>query len=180
MNKQQLIQTLQLEPHVEGGYFRRTYGAKRSLTVDQGEERPIMSSIYYLLTDDSPVGYFHRNLSDIVHYWHCGDPLTYYLIDAGGQYREVELGPDLDRGQRLQLTVPGGVWKATELRRGSFGLLSEAVAPGFDYADMELATEQGLRLSFPELWQQRGEQLQPLCKNRHCDQVSIFSPKSKR
>lgn len=164
MDKQQLIRTLQLEPHVEGGYFRRTYGADLSLSVPQGGERPIMSSIYYLLTDDSPVGFFHRNQSDIVHYWHCGSPLTYYLIDAEGQYQKIVLGPDIGRGQRMQLIVPGGIWKATELKQGSFGLLSEAVAPGFDYADMSLAREPDLRQAFPQLWQQRGPELQHLCK----------------
>lgn len=164
MDKQQLIRTLQLEPHVEGGYFRRTYSADAAIVVGPGEERPILSSIYYLLTDDSPVGYFHRNRSDIVHYWHCGDALTYHLIDPNGHYRAVELGPDIADGQLLQLTVPGGVWKATALKSGQFGLLSEAVAPGFDYADMELASEARLQAAFPELWRQRAPEFKALCK----------------
>lgn len=54
----------------------------------------------------------------------------------------------------LQLIVPGGVWKATTLLEGDWGLLGEAVAPGFDYRDMRFGTEEELRPAFPDLWDQ--------------------------
>lgn len=164
MNKQQLIRHLQLEPHLEGGYFRRTYSAALSGISPDGRERPFMSSIFYLLTDDSPVGYFHRNRSDIVHYWHCGSSLTYFLVDPRGHFQQIVLGPDMDRGQQLQLTVPGGVWKATRLNGGEFGLLSEAVTPGFEYADMELATADTLQQAAPHCWDQHNTVFRDLCK----------------
>lgn len=163
-SKQQLIRELQLQPHTEGGYFRRTYCAGESTLTRGGAERPLMSSIFYLLTDDSPRGFFHCNHSDIVHYWQAGAALRYYLIDPQGTLRQVTLGPAIDRGEQLQLLVPGGIWKATELEQGEYGLLSEAVAPGFDYGDMELATAQRLQQLFPELWQQQQALLQRLCK----------------
>lgn len=164
MNKQQIIDQLQLEPHLEGGYFRRTFASDHEINPGSSQTRPGMSSIYYLLTDDRPVGHFHRNRSDIMHYWHQGHSLTYYLIEADGSLRTVVLGPNLEQGEQLQLLVPGGIWKATHLPTGEFGLLSEAVCPGFEYEDMELASAELLANAFPSLWQQQRFLLEPLCK----------------
>ena len=62
------------------------------------------------------------------------------------------MGSDVIAGEFLQMHVPGGVWKASRLTEGSagFGLISEAVSPGFDYADMQLGDRQKLRERFPE------------------------------
>ena len=144
MDKQQLIAYLQLEPHPhEGGYFRRTYEAQASVPMFAGQ-RKLMTSIFYLLTNDSPRAFLHRNRSDIVHYFHVGDPVEYLLIDPDGNIHKTIMGADLAAGQLLQLTVPGGYWKSSRLVSGEYGLISEAVAPGFDYADNELADEEFL------------------------------------
>ncbi|MEE4279368.1 MAG: cupin domain-containing protein, partial [Halieaceae bacterium] len=137
----EVIEALGLEGHVEGGFFRRTFEATGKPRVDEGfGERFSMTSIFYLLTAEGPVGHFHRNRSDIVHYFHIGDPIDYFLIHPDGRLETVTMGPDPTRGQRLQLTVPGGIWKASRLRSGrtGYGLISEAVTPGFAYEDMSL------------------------------------------
>ena len=151
MNKQQLITKLALEPHVEGGYFRRTYQSGLTADLAYGKRR-LLSSIYYLLTDDSPIGHLHRNKSDIIHYFHSGSPLSYLIVHPDGRLERTVLGADLAQGQQLQWLVPGGCWKASELASGEFGLISEAVAPGFDYEDMALATKDLMQNLFPALW----------------------------
>ncbi len=160
MTKLELIEQLQLEPHVEGGYFKRSFGHHLSATLPGLGERLLMSSIYYMLTDDSPIGHFHRNRSDIIHYWHAGSPMRYWLIDRAGHLSTAVLGPDLTAGQQLQLHVPGGYWKASRLESGEFGLLSEAVSPGFDFNDMQLADADQMQEDYPELW----SQIKFLCK----------------
>lgn len=149
----QVVAQLGLEAHVEGGFFRRTYAAAEHprVVTPQGE-RYLMTSIFYLLTSESPVGHFHRNHSDIVHYFHLGDPVTYYLLQPDGSLQTVVMGSDVLAGETLQLTVPGGVWKASRLADGrhGYGLISEAVAPGFDYADMTLADRGDLQSRFPD------------------------------
>ena len=150
---QALIDALGLEGHVEGGFFRRTYEATEKPRIDEGAgERFSMTSIFYLLTAEGPVGHFHRNRSDIVHYFHLGDPIEYVLIHADGHLERVVMGPDPTLGHRLQLTVSGGIWKASRLTAGSagYGLISEAVTPGFDYADMSLGVTSELLRSFPQ------------------------------
>lgn len=155
MNKQQFIEKLSLERHIEGGYFSRTYRSDFTISVPyDAKNRCSLSSIYYMLTDDSPLGYLHRNKSDIVHYFHGGSPLTYIIITPDGRLDKKILGADLDKGQQPQLIVKGGCWKATELEAGEFGLLSEAVSPGFEYEDMELAAGSLIKTLFPQLWDQ--------------------------
>ena len=147
----ELFASLDLEPHVEGGYYRRTYQSDNMVTTTGGQ-RYRMTSIYYLWTKDSPIGHFHLNHSDIVHYYHLGDAIAYSLIFPDGTLSTVMMGSDVIAGECLQLHVPGGVWKASRLTDGSagFGLISEAVSPGFDYADMEMGNRQKLSERFPE------------------------------
>ena len=79
-----------------------------------------------------------------------GAPISYFMLHPDGSLQTVTLGPDLAKGQQLQLTVKGGVWKASHLPAEGYGLISEAVAPGFDYNDMRLAKRAQLSEQFPE------------------------------
>jgi predicted cupin superfamily sugar epimerase len=69
-----------------------------------------------------------------------------------GTLQTIVMGHDVFAGQCLQLQVPGGIWKASQLMHGAagFGLISEAVSPGFDFADMEMGDRQKLGQQFPE------------------------------
>lgn len=150
---QDIVAALDLEPHVEGGFYRRTFQSDQQAMVETaGGRRYAMTSIYYLLTGTSPVGHFHLNKSDIVHYYHVGDAIQYFLIYPDGTLKTVVMGNDFTAGQCLQLHVPGGVWKASQLMDGpaAYGLISEAVSPGFDFADMQLGSRHLLGELFPE------------------------------
>lgn len=153
LTAQQIAKQLNLQGHVEGGFFRRTYASENSVVAPGGDERLAMTSIFYLLAAESPIGHFHKNHSDIVHYFHLGDPITYHLLDEDGGYSTVVMGPDLAAGQVLQLTVPGGVWKASQIPNDGvygYGLISEAVSPGFEYADMTLGYADDMLRWFPQ------------------------------
>ena len=77
----------------------------------------------------------------------CQSP--YWLISPAGELTKHLLGTDLHQGQQMQLLVPGGYWKATMLETGEYGLLTEVVIPGFQYADMTLATAQDVQDLIP-------------------------------
>lgn len=150
---QDIINALNLEAHIEGGYFRRTYQTDHRANLETSlGPRYLLTSIYYLLTEQSPVGQFHFNRSDILHYFHLGDPIEYSLIHADGSLQTLVMGSDILAGQHLQLHVPGCIWKASRLLNGphGFGLISEAVSPGFDFADMEMADRGKLTAQFPQ------------------------------
>jgi len=146
-----VVAALQLERHIEGGYYRRTIQADHRPLIDtERGPRYTLTSIYYLLSAQQPVGHWHLNQSDIAHYFHQGAPIRYYLIYPDGRLDTVVMGSDILAGQQLQLWVPGGVWKASLLESGAWGLISEAVAPGFDFADMRLGERAALTAQFPQ------------------------------
>lgn len=151
MTPDEIITLLGLEPHpAEGGYFRRTYESDLSCSTESGS-RMLLTSIYYLQTRDSPGGFLHRNKSDIIHYHHLGAPIKYTLVSPDGMLSEKILGPNINNGEMLQLLVPGGWWKASRICAGEYALISEAVSPGFEYADNEIATEELIRKHFPDI-----------------------------
>jgi len=79
------------EPHLEGGYFRRTYQSDYTHEGIPYAETPryLMTSIFYMLTDDSPTDYLHVNHADIMHYFHAGSPLTYLILHPDRQLLRV-------------------------------------------------------------------------------------------
>jgi len=150
---------LELEPNLEGGYYRQTFeSAGRTSTADG--PRPLLNTIFYLLTADSPIGHLHLNRSAITHFHHLGGPSTYVLVAPSGNLEEVVLGPDLAAGHVLSFTCPGGWWKASHiLAPGATDcLVSEAVAPGFRYDDHRMATFDEIAAIHPSLI----DQLAPL------------------
>ncbi|MEM1008525.1 MAG: cupin domain-containing protein [Myxococcota bacterium] len=154
MQKQDWIRALNMTEHVEGGYFCESYRARQQMDTDrEGCQRAVMTSIYYMLTDDRPVDHLHLNRSNILHYFQAGSPITYLLLDPQkGILQRVTLGLDFTAGQVPQLCVPGGIWKAAVLEQGTYGLLGEAVAPGFDYRDMNVAGSAWVQEMFPQHW----------------------------
>ena len=153
MNKHELIEHLSLSEHIEGGYFAETYRSDMNIsTARTGSDRNILTSIYYLLTNDRPINYFNQNQSDIMHYFQAGSAITYLTIDLSGKLNKFRLGLNFAEGEVAQLLVPGGYWKAAVLEAGEFGLLGESVAPGFDYRDMKLATAEHFQTAYPQLW----------------------------
>ena len=151
LSKAEIITSLGLGGHFEGGYFRDTFRPTHREKVETARgPRGTMTSIYYMLTDDSPVDHFHTKHSDGIQFHHLGSPLTYHMIHPDGRYEAVVLGPDLAAGQVPSLAVAGGVWKAAELPHGEYGLVSEVVAPGWEMEDMILVTRAELLAQFPQ------------------------------
>ncbi|OCL10346.1 hypothetical protein AOQ84DRAFT_387574 [Glonium stellatum] len=152
---QAIIKTLNLQPHLEGGYFVETDRDFRTVPnpfPDSAQDSPTRSAsttIYYLLTAKSPVGHFHRNKGRTVHTLHKGRG-WYVIIHADevkqqGQKPRIEafrVGQDVEGGEKLQWIVEGGKYKATFVVPEESGvtgdemlLISETVVPGFDFAD---------------------------------------------
>ncbi|MGJ8680164.1 cupin domain-containing protein [Paraglaciecola sp.] len=154
ITRSELIEALGLEGHVEGGYFKQTFKASHRPQIEtQNGPRTTMTSIFYLLTADSPIGHFHMNQSDIMHYFHKGDPITYYLIDKTGNLTTTVLGPVPRKGHQMQMMVKGGTWKASIIPTDNtfgYGLIGEAVSPGFEYADMQLGKTSELISLYPQ------------------------------
>ena len=151
LSKDEVIKLLNLEHHFEGGYFRQTFRADQrpKVSTERGE-RLTLTTIYYMLTKENNIDHFHTKYSDGIEYYHLGAPITYHLIYPDGRYEKVVVGPDIAHGQQLQLAVTGGTYKAAELTQGEYGLVSEAVAPGWQMEDMVEINRAELLKKFPQ------------------------------
>lgn len=154
MNAEYFIKHLSLTSHPEGGYFRETYRAKESISVEASPERfagdrSFSTGIYYLLEQGDCSG-FHKIKSDECWHFYAGETLLIHIIDSNGAYRCIKFGPDLDTGEVFQFVVPANTWFASEpAPDSSFCLTGRTVAPGFDFADFEIAKKENLLASFP-------------------------------
>jgi predicted cupin superfamily sugar epimerase len=138
-----LIERLQLLAHPEGGHFRETYRASLTVQTPWGP-RAASTAIHYLLREGE-WSCWHRIRSDEAWHHHGGGPLLLYEISAEGRAGLTRLGLDLAAGERPQQVVPAGSWFAAEpAAGGGWSLLSCTVAPGFDFADFELARPEQL------------------------------------
>jgi predicted cupin superfamily sugar epimerase len=141
----ELVQSLQLIPHPEGGFYRETY---RSVLKNE-EEQSLMTSIYFLLTSDSP-SHFHRIQSDEHWYFHEGNPLSIHLLTDKG-LETIQLGLDLTKNQTPHALVEGHTIFGSEIEAADgYALVSCVVSPGFDFSTFELFTKEYLLPEFKD------------------------------
>jgi hypothetical protein len=150
-----IIDRLQLLPHPEGGYYRETYRSKgiisrECLGKDFSGDRNFSTYIYYLLLPGSN-SVFHRIKQDEGWHFYDGSPLELHLISQAGVYNKLMLGRDLSKDETPQFVIPGGTWFAASVSNDhSFSLIGCTVAPGFDFADFEIADCKELLRQFPQ------------------------------
>ena len=146
-----IIRTLGLEPHPERGYYRETYRSSSDVQSQRHRgSRAASTAIYFLVTAKEPATFLHRLVSDEVFHLYDGGPLEILRLFPDGTSDVAVLGMNLDAGERPQIVVPAGTWFGTELRAGaSHCLVGCTVAPGFDFADFELAQGPELEARYP-------------------------------
>ena len=127
MDHTDIVERLGLEPHPEGGHYRRTF-------VDP-EGRA--SSILYLLRAGER-SRWHR--VDAVEIWnHCGGgPLTLSIAADDGRVERVTLGPPPDG--LPQAIVPAHAWQRAE-PLADLALVACVVVPAFRWEGFELAPD---------------------------------------
>jgi predicted cupin superfamily sugar epimerase len=146
---------LNLQSHVEGGAFRETY--RSSWEIKQSELPPAMkgnrqasTGIYFLL-EEGEFSAFHRIAADEMWHFYDGHSLAIYDIHPDGTLTVHKLGLDLAAGEQPQIVIPAGHWFASRVEVPSgFALVGCTVAPGFDFADFELAEKEGLQALYPQ------------------------------
>lgn len=130
----ELIRSLGLTGHPEGGYYREIYRSTREVTsVLDGKRRSALTTIYYLL----PAGEhsrWHALGSDEVWHFLEGDPLELLVVEPEFLGLErIRLGPSGGREVRVH-EIPAGHWQAAR-STGAYTLVGCTVGPGFDFAD---------------------------------------------
>jgi len=152
MQAQELIDSLKLQPHPEGGWYREVFRSQASVAPADGRPpRDALTTIYFLL-EAHQHSRWHRVLSDEVWVHLGGAPLALYTCDS--QLRTApahfKLGPLEMRGAHPQHVVPAGQWQAARPlppRGGEAGegytLVTCTVGPGFDFNDFAFMAPDG-------------------------------------
>ncbi|MCS3901536.1 cupin domain-containing protein [Methanococcus voltae] len=161
INSKYWVKKLDLEPHIEGGYFKRIYQSEETIHLsnlpdyfknktngENLEYRYICTSIYYLL-EKGQVSKFHRIKSDETWHFYAGKPLNIYTIQ-NGELLTYLLGNNLENGESFQITVPKNTWFAAE-PLGDYSLVGCTVSPGFEYVDFEMASFEDLKKDLIDL-----------------------------
>lgn len=143
------VNILQLLPHPEGGFYKEVFrSAQQVLRVNETAVKQACTSIYYLL-EAPDYSTFHRLMSDECWYFHKGAALNIHIINPQGKYTIATLSDEATGA--LSVVVPAGYWFAATVQPATgFTLVSCAVAPGFDFAEFEIATRQSLTQTYPQ------------------------------
>ncbi|SFS17371.1 hypothetical protein SAMN05216570_3537 [Dyella sp. OK004] len=127
----ELIATLQLQPHVEGGHYRRFHTAAAPDGV-----RPPLSAIHFLLADGEISDWHVVDADEAWHYVE-GAPVELLVYHpAEGRLERRRLGSLADGGTPAHV-VPAHAWQAAR-PLGDYTLVTCIVAPAFEFAGFRL------------------------------------------
>jgi predicted cupin superfamily sugar epimerase len=149
------VERLHLQRHPEGGYFRETYRCGEGIARDHlparfGGGRAFATAIYFLL-EAGDFSALHAIKQDEVWHFYDGSRLTVHVIDPDGNHTALRLGRDIAAGEELQAVVRAGhLFGAAVDDPDSYALVGCTVAPGFDFADLEMPTRQELCARYPQ------------------------------
>ena len=150
------IEQLQLIPHPEGGFYKETYRSNETISAKALEnfdgDRSYSTAIYYLL-EQSDFSAFHKLKSDECWHFYAGSTLLIHVLYNNRNYELIKLGSAIDKTEVFQFVVPANTWFAAECAdKSSFALTGCTVAPGFDFADFEMADQKNLLKEFPKYY----------------------------
>jgi len=151
MNIKDIIAQLDLQPLIEGGYYKQTYQSPLEITIAANTTRAINSAIYYLL-ESHDFSCWHRLKSDEIWHYYCGSELMLYQIHATGTLTQTLLGNPLNHSHAIpQYIVPADTWFAAEVMLpDTFTLTGTTVTPGFVFDDFEMGKYAELVTLFPQ------------------------------
>lgn len=147
----EVIASLNLLPHPEGGFYAETFRAARLPFELPGRGARSSSTAIYFLLQSGDFSAFHVVASDEVWHHYAGDALELHCFDSSRVHRAVRLGSDLASGERPQHVVAAGELQGARVTPGDhgFALCGCTVAPGFDFADFRMPGRDQLLAELP-------------------------------
>ncbi len=144
-NAEYYINNLNMESHIEGGYFKESYISKEEVN----KNKKLWSSIYFLLRTGE-VSNFHRLKSDELWYYHDGEALTIYMITPEGELITKQLGKNIENGETPQVLVEKGCIFGSAMNNDGYALVGCMVSPAFEYDEFELFKRDYLLQLYPD------------------------------
>ena len=149
------IDAYRMQAHPEGGYFAETYRSAEKIPHEAlparfSGERSFSTGIFFLLENHN-LSALHRIQADEMWHFYAGGPLQVYVIHPSGELEMIRLGNNPERGEVFQAVVPAGCWFGSKpAPETAYSLVGCTVAPGFDFADFELANRTELLNDYPQ------------------------------
>jgi predicted cupin superfamily sugar epimerase len=127
-----LVSTLELAPHPEGGWYREIH--RSSISVQSGRgPRSAVTTIHYLLTAEQ-VSRWHEVSSDEIWHFEAGSPLELLAYHPETRVLQRNVLGSLEQGHRPVVVIAAGIWQAAR-SLGAHTLAGCTVGPGFDFED---------------------------------------------
>ena len=127
-----IIETLGLQPHPEGGWYREVQRSRERVTTARGD-RAALTTIYYLL-EQGQVSRWHVVDADEVWHFHDGAALELVAYEpTSGALRRLVLSKP-GTGAEPIAAIAAGTWQAAR-SLGEYSLVGCSVGPGFEFAD---------------------------------------------
>jgi len=139
----QLVQSLSLTAHPEGGYYREVF--RHVPSSPQGTAPCLATHILYLLPRGDRSMLHRLQEAELWHYY-SGAPLALHYLDAD-THQVVRLGPP---PHTPFFAIDPDVWFAAE-STGDWTLVGCTVVPGFRFDHFELAQGEQLLADYPHL-----------------------------
>ena len=105
-----------------------------------------------MVRPEAPVR-LHRIPNDQLYHYYLGDPIEVLMLNADGTTERVVVNPDLRRGQRVQLLIPGNTFHTARVLLEGFQTGSSAQAPdgpAVEPADVEIGNVEALTKEYPD------------------------------
>ena len=159
------VQKFDMRLHPEGGYFAETY--RSAETIPQSAlpnrfrgDRVLGTAIYFLL-ESHQISALHRIQSDEIWHFYAGGPLEISIIAPTGELTVIRLGNNPEQGEVFQAVVRAGCWFGStpvvdstamdsDTNSPGFSFVGCTVAPGFDFANFDMASRARLLAEYPQ------------------------------
>ena len=136
---EEIIRSLALAPHPEGGFYREFFRAGATVTPADGRGiRAALSTIYFLLRAGD-TSRWHSVRSDEQWTFLEGTPLELFVLDRSSFRSETHRLGAADGGVAT-VVVPGGAWQAARAPDG-YALVTCTVGPGFEFHDFSFMAD---------------------------------------
>ena len=151
---------LKLEPNATCGFVQMTYLSTQSIAAGGlpppfADARPMGSALYFMVTPVAPVR-LHRIRNDQLYHYYLGDPLEVLLLHGNDTTERVVVGPDLRRGERVQLLIPGNTFHTARLTGAAGGFSARA-------PNGQESCPRTSRLAMSRSWRRNTRMLPPIC-----------------
>jgi predicted cupin superfamily sugar epimerase len=131
-------ESLGLQPHPEGGWYREGWRHERSVATERGD-RPLVTCVTFLLQPGERSAW-HRVRSAELWLWQGGGPL---LLTVGGFDTDPVAGFSCQLGGGGQYLVRADEWQTAEPAGDRAVLVACVVSPGFVFEDFSLVDDAG-------------------------------------